>query len=105
MTGPWLRGRPFLLLGPQLAEGDALVQARLGRQAQDALADRVAQDLLGAARRLQAGQERDHVAPLARLLERLRPEHVGDEVARLDRRVDDRDLRQSRLRAGDLATL
>ena len=68
--------RRFPLPAAELAERDPLVEPRLRRQPEHALADRVAQDLLGAARRLQARQERDHVRPLAAVLER-----VGAEVS------------------------
>src|SRR5438552_3963935 len=54
-------GGALALLRPQLGERDSLVEPRLGRQAEHPLADRVAQDLLGPARRLEPGQERDHV--------------------------------------------
>ncbi len=98
------RGR-LALPAAQLAERDALVQARLRRQPEHALADRVAQDLLGPARRLQPRQERDHVRPLLAVLERVGAHRVGDELARRDRRVHERDLRETGLRAGDLAAL
>src|SRR5204862_7931157 len=68
---------PFLLLRAEFAERDSLVQAGLGREPEYALADRVAQDLLGAAGGLQARQERDHVRPVT-VTERLGPEGVGD---------------------------
>src|SRR5919204_93330 len=98
-------GRGLLLLGAQLGEGDALVEPRLRRQAQDPLADRVAQDLLGPSRRLEAWQERDHVRPLAVLGEGVGAQDVGDELAGGDRRVDGRDLGQAGLGARDLSAL
>ena len=58
--------RCLALLGAQLGERDALVQPRLRRQPEHALADRVAQDLLGPARGLQARQDGDELAPVAR---------------------------------------
>ena len=100
-----LRRRRFPLPAAELAERDPLVEPRLRRQPEHALADRVAQDLLGAARGLQARQERDHVGPLAAVLERVGAEHVGDELARRDRGVDERHLREPRLGARDLPAL
>ena len=68
-------------LRPQLAERDALVQPRLRRQAEHALADHVAQDLLGAARGLQAGQVGD-AARRSRLVVPARPGRARRRAAR-----------------------
>src|SRR3954447_4657092 len=68
---------PLPFLGPQLGEGDPLVQPRFRWQAEHPLAHGVAQDLLGPTGRLEAREERDEVGPLA-LLQRLGPEDVGD---------------------------
>ena len=51
-------------LGAQLRERDPLVQPRLRRQAKDALADHVAEDLLGPARGLQPRQVGHELAPM-----------------------------------------
>ena len=92
----------LLLARAQLGERDPLVQARLGRQAEHALADHVAQDLLRAAGGLQARHVGDELAE-ALVGEPGRAEHVADQVAGRDRRADRRHLRQRALRARDLA--
>ena len=85
--------------------GIALVQPRLRRQAEHPLADHVAQDLLGPAGGLQARQVGDQLAPARSSASAVGPEHVGEQLARRDRRLDRRDLRQRALRAGDAAAL
>ena len=92
------------LLGAQLGERDALVEPRLRRQPEHALADHVAQDLLGPARGLEPRQVGDELAPVV-VGQPVGAEHVDEQLARRDRGLDRRHLGQRALGAGDAAAL
>ena len=104
LSAKFMTPHRLALLGAQLGERDALVEPRLRRQPEHALADHVAQDLLGPARGLEPRQVGDELAPVV-VGQPVGAEHVDEQLARRDRGLDRRHLGQRALGAGDAAAL